>query len=555
MDIEVKNYRGVSDAALSLAPIALVAGTNGSGKSSIAQAVAAAVTQNAAPIDGITKSAAGQLLRDDTKRGRCVVGDDTGNVTANWPGASVSKEGTPPWASDIAAGLKSLVAMKPKEASGLLIGAMEAMPTIDDLKAALPNVSAEMLQQIWNVTQTEDWDAAHKRSQERGAKMKGAWEHVTGERYGSAKGEGWQAPFLSTLPEDVELNDLLDEAATAKADLEKAIGNQGAAQAEIDRLSEKAAVGLKAGETLVTGEAQLVELQAAQDAIAAALNALPRPENGESYVECPHCKGHLVIVSRTDVRVPAVGISEKENAARIEAITGKTNEYEQARQATSQLSQELGILRRQQQDGSTAAKQLDAMPRGTATADDIGTARAYAERTAEQVVKCQAAIKAEEDAASLHDQILTNVAILEQLAPTGLRQKVLAAKMAEFNGMLARLSATAGWPAVALDDELASSLGDRPYILLSDSEKYRVRVVLQVAIADLDGSDVVIVDAADILDRGGRNGLFKLLADTGMRSLVCMTLNKSEDVPNLAAAGYGASYWLTDSILAPIGAQ
>ena len=554
MDIEVKNYRGVAEAALSLAPIALVAGPNGAGKSSVAQAVAAAVTQNAAPLEGITKSGAGVLLRDGQKRGRCVVGDDTGNVTANWPGASVSSEGTPPWASEIAAGLTSLVTMKPKDASALLIKAMEAMPTIKDLTAALPNVSADMVNAIWDVIQAEGWDAAHKRSQERGAKMKGAWEHVTGERYGTAKGADWQSPFFATLAEGIELADLEEEAATAKAELEKAIANQGAAQAEIDRLSEKAAAGLRAGEALPASEEQLAELQDAQDAIAQDLNELPRPENGESYVECPHCKGHLVIVSRTEVRPPSTGISEEENAARVDAITAKTNEYEKARQATAQVSQEIGVLKRQQQDGSDAAKQLDAMPRGTGTADDVAAARAYAERTAEQVVKCQAAIKAEDDSTKLHDQILTNMTILDQLAPNGLRQRVLADKMTEFNGMLSRLSAAAGWPAVTLDGELGASLGDRPYILLSDSEKFRVRAVLQVAIADLDGSDVVIVDAADILDRVGRNGLFKLLSGTGMRALVCMTMNAQADVPNLAGAGLGKSYWLNDSILAPIGA-
>lgn len=554
MQIEVKNYRGVSDAALTLAPLALVAGMNGAGKSSIAQAVAAAVTQNAAPIEGIPKNAAGQLLRDGQKRGRCVVGDETGNATANWPGASVSSEGTPPWASDIAVGISSFVTMKQKDAAALLISAMEAMPTIEDLKAALPKVSADMLKAIWDVTQADGWDAAHKRSQERGAKMKGAWEHVTGEHYGSAKGADWQAPYLVTLPEEVELHDLEEEADAAKAELETAIANQGAAQAEIDRLSQKAAAGLKAGETLVTAQTQLVELQAAQDKIAGELNNLPRPENGETYVECPHCKGHLVIVSRTELRKPVTGISDEENAARVDAITAKTNEYEKARQATAQLTQEIGVLRRQQQEGSEAAKQLDAMPRGNVTADDVAAARAKAERTAEEVVKCKVAIKAEDDARSLHDQILTNVEILDQLAPNGLRQKVLAAKMAEFNGMLTRLSASAGWPPVALADDLSSSLGGRPYILLSESEKYRVRVVLQVAIADLDGSDVVIVDAADILDRTGRNGLFKLLAGTGMRALVCMTLNKAEDVPNLAAAKLGTSYWLNDSFLSPIAA-
>lgn len=549
MQIEVKNYRGVSEAALALAPIALVAGPNGAGKSSVAQAVAAAITQNAAPIDGIAKNAAGQLLREGTKRGRCVVGDDTGNATANWPGASVSVEGQAPWASDIAAGITSLVTMKPKDASALLISAMEAMPTFDNLTGSLPGVSTEMVTAIWDVTQSEGWDAAHKRCQERGAKMKGAWEHVTGERYGSAKGETWVPAFFETLADEVELSDLQAESLNAKTDLEEKIANQGAAQAEIDRLSGIVTAGLAAGESLVGSDEQISELQAIQDGLAAELNALPRPENGDSYVECPHCKGHLVIVSRAEVRVPSTGLSDEVNAARVQAITDKTNEYETARQNTAQLTQEIGVLRRARDNGQQAAVQLDAMPRGTATADDVGAARAYAARADDQVRACEKAIEAEEAASNLHGQIVTNVKILEVLAPDGLRQTVLADKMAEFNGMLGRLSETAGWPAVKLADDLGQSLGDRPYILLSESEKFRVRLVLQVAIADLDGSDVLIVDAADILDRGGRNGLFKLLSSTGMRALVCMTMNKAEDVPNLAKAGFGASYWLNESVL------
>lgn len=549
MQIEVKNYRGVSDASLALAPIALVAGPNGAGKSSIAQAVAAAITQNAAPIDGIAKNAAGQLLRDGTKRGRCVVGDDTGNATANWPGASVGVEGQAPWASDIAAGITSLVTMKPKDASALLISAMEAMPTLDKLTKALPGVSTEMVTAIWDVTQSEGWDAAHKRCQERGAKMKGAWEHVTGERYGSAKGETWVPAFFETMADEVELSDLQAELMSAKTDLEEKIANQGAAQAEIDRLSGIVTAGLAAGESLAGSDEQIDELQAIQDGLAAELNALPRPENGDSYVECPHCKGHLVIVSRAEVRVPSTGMSDEVNAARVQAITDKTNEYEVARQNTAQLTQEIGVLRRARENGQQAAVQLDAMPRGTVTADDIGAARAYAERAEDQVRAFEKAIEAEEAASNLHGQIVTNVKILEVLAPDGLRQTVLADKMAEFNGMLGRLSETAGWPAVKLADDLGQSLGDRPYILLSESEKFRVRLVLQVAIADLDGSDVLIVDAADILDRGGRNGLFKLLSSTGMRALVCMTMNKAEDVPNLAKAGFGASYWLNESVL------
>ena len=62
--------------------------------------------------------------------------------------------------------------------------------------------------------------------------------------------------------------------------------------------------------------------------------------------------------------------------------------------------------------------------------------------------------------------------------------------------------------------------------------------------ARLDNSAMVVIDAADVLDGTTRSGLFALLEDSGLPALVCMTLTRREQVPDLAAAGLGQSYWL-----------
>ena len=66
MEITVKNFRGCAEAHLTLEPVALVCGTNGAGKSSIAQAVAAALGREAiAPrVLRLDPDAAGGYARD-----------------------------------------------------------------------------------------------------------------------------------------------------------------------------------------------------------------------------------------------------------------------------------------------------------------------------------------------------------------------------------------------------------------------------------------------------------------------------------------------------------
>lgn len=551
MKIEIKNYRGVSDAALTMAPIALVAGTNGAGKSSVAQAVASALTKNPAPIAGIAKNAASKLLRDGTKRGKCTVGDDAGSVTANWPGASVSEDGQPPFASDIACGLVSLVDMKPKDAAALLISAIEALPTLENLQQALPKIGAELLNQVWASIQADGWDNAHKRAQERGAKLKGAWEHVAGEKYGPAKADGWCHPRFAEDDRELTEQQLIDIVASLKAELEQAIANQAADAALTAQLQQRAAGLDEAKRQHSQAVDQLTAATDAHTEIQTQLAALPHPEAAETLAECPHCKGHLVVVSRTVVKAPTIGISAEENQARSDAVQQKGAELDQSHLRVSEAQNAVAKLEYSVRDAEAAARQLAEIKEGQFTSEQIQQLRHdLAEAEADLT-----AFRAEVSADNYHQQIQQNQKVIDALAPDGVRQQVLSEKMSKFNAALERLSAAASWPVVKIDAELSVTLGERPYILLSESEKYRARTVLQVALADLDGSDAVIVDAADILDRSGRNGLFKMLTASGLRALVCMTMNQVADVPDLSKAGLGASYWLGDSILAPLSAQ
>jgi hypothetical protein len=66
---------------------------------------------------------------------------------------------------------------------------------------------------------------------------------------------------------------------------------------------------------------------------------------------------------------------------------------------------------------------------------------------------------------------------------------------------------------------------------------------------------MVIVDGADILDAAQRGGLFNMLDDAAIPALVLVTLARQQQLPDLEAAGLGASYWISDGIAAPLVAQ
>ena len=110
----------------------------------------------------------------------------------------------------------------------------------------------------------------------------------------------------------------------------------------------------------------------------------------------------------------------------------------------------------------------------------------------------------------------------------------------------------AGWKVVAIAPDMALTYGGRPYALLSTSEQYRLRAVLQAAIARLAGADLVVIDAANVLDAPTRSGLFSMLGQAELSAVVCMTLSRREQVPDLARAGLGESYWLDDGVLEPL---
>jgi DNA repair exonuclease SbcCD ATPase subunit len=226
-------------------------------------------------------------------------------------------------------------------------------------------------------------------------------------------------------------------------------------------------------------------------------------------------------------------------------------EIDMRQEEAAQEQRKLGALDAELKAAQAAAAQLKELPADTVTEESVNQCRERV-RAAEQRI---AIFKAKTEADKLAANIAINQQIVAALAPTGVRQIRLAQAFGDFNARLKALCQASGWPTIEIDAEMNASFDGFAYRLFDQhsSVRWRIRAVLNLAFAQLDGSDLFIADAADVLDGPGRNGLFKMIKSAAIPALVLMT-EKQDRVPDLARAGLGRSYWLSQGVASEISA-
>ncbi len=551
MRLTVENYRGIKTASLTIEGIALVAAPNASGKSAIAQAAGAVLTGQPVPIPGVQKMMAGMLVRMGASSGFAALESDEGSARVEWPRAVYKTKGAPIQISAIAAGLESLTGPEPlsreesKRRTELLTTLLNAEPTLDDVTKYLKRegITDSVAASIWETIERQGWEGAHAQAKETGSRLKGSWEAITGERYGTKKAEAfiprdWE-PELSGASEQqlqaalTDARDTLDGmiAVAAVDDAERARLESLAADHEVHEAAEV--------EAKAALQAALSEYEAAQ----AAQRALRNPHEDAPTHECPHCKGALVVAGgRILVPTPFTEDDVKNWEIASDAITNARARGVEARERLNAAS---AVAR----ESKSAKEKLTALAAGNSTQDQVERARQAVQYAQSRLSAFACKTKADR----IHNSITQNAVIVAALDATGIRQSTLASRVSDFAAeVVAPLSAAARWGRIEFSTDLGISYDGRPWQLLSESERYRVRVLLQVAVAVQDGSAALVIDAADILDKPGRNGLVSLLRYVALPAVVCMTIPTPSEVPDLRAAGLGESYWIHDGTLAPL---
>jgi len=565
MNLLISNFRRISRAELSPAAITLLGGPNGSGKTSVLQAIAA-VTTGLPPMIELKKNESGMLVHTGQGRGEIKLESPTGSASVTYPDAKRATDGAPVEISAMAAGLKSFITMTVPERVQYINDLMHNEPRQEELETILgkTGIQAAVVARIWQTINAQGWDAAWKLSKESGSKLKGGWEEITGDRYGSQIAASWMPAEWETDLEAATETQLTAELAHERSWLEAAISDSAVNSAEIARLQ-------KATE-------MLPKLQAEYDEIKKTLEALFKNESDLLHVlrdipalgqqnnaVCPHCN-NTVVISGNKLLKPGAK-SAKDAAANAEKIKLAEESLASVKQEILRVNTELGH-KKAAVDAANKAAQMLAGIRGT---DKKPGATAAAPSAHGSIEDCRARVKRAENrlaawarranAASKHEAITKNQQIIDILAPDGLRLQRLKQALAAINKQLAAIAAATGWLPAEIEDDMSISYGEYQYILLSKSTQYRVQISLQAAFALLDQSVMLLVDGADILDSAGRNGLFKMLAGITAReypragtapsaatagfqtAIVAMTIDKQEKMPAIEKLG-GCAYWI-----------
>jgi energy-coupling factor transporter ATP-binding protein EcfA2 len=575
MRARIRNLLGVEAADLPLARIALIGGRNGAGKSSILEGLACVVRGEHGARDVKTKKDAPALVRSGAPSASALIEWEDGSARVLWPEGEAKTEGTPrALGTPLGIGSVRWMSLSDKRRAEEMAERLRLQPTRDHLASWLADHAAEQekagkpidpvkpetIDAVWVLIERQGWDGAHAKAAEQVTKLRGAWEDRTKERFGSAKAATWRPPILD------ESEVYTVEAAEAElAKFRKAVEDllvAGAVSAEDVERARKASEDLGPAQARETAaRAKMAELDAAIEAERAAIAKMPWPEEVVHTYPCPHCERPLWLHRENDTEpykitkppkeIPAAEIKKRrlDRQAREQSAAKMEREL---RDVTDEAQKALAAVKAAQEATARLAE-LEARPKVT----DEAMADARADATRAEVTLM--AVKDWQEAQRIFAEWRRSQPVLGALSPDGVRAARVAEAIAAFNLRLAHLSGIAGFGEVALNPDTTPVLAGRAYHLLSESERWRVDLVLTLALAELEKAALVLVDRLDVLHPQARPGVFQLLAHAGIPAVVCCTAKDAGALPPLHKVKvpgtdevFGATYWIENGRLAPV---
>ena len=560
MKLRVRSFLGVQKADLELLGVVLVAGHNGAGKSSLLESVVGCVLGSPLPRGLPNKREGARALRDGAESGSVSLEYPGGKIRLNYPGAVAEFEGRPATlGTALGIGAVRFMALPPAERARELAARFQMEPTKADLAAWFVEnpgsgleapTNAEALDTLWADIEQSGWDAVARRIKEHCTKRKGAWEHLTGTKWGATKSATWCPPSLER-DEDYDLEAERATLKLARQEVDELAVYEGATQldrARLTNIADGAPDHMKLVNELVAEAQALTERM---EPLLAQREKLHVPDDGTvSGHFCPKCQAPLRI--ERDER--------KYLFLKLAPPPPSQAELKRVRTAIMELDVAIGKLGREQEENAAAlmrarvalktaqdaAKELEL----SALAQTVDPAKLAAARatfaTQEQRVE---AISVMQRAKAIVADWHANVIVQAALEPEGVRKGVLDRKLSALNVELGELSAKAKLAPVALTEELEATYDRRRYQLLSESERWRVDFVFALLLHRQESAQVLVLDRFDVIQPQSRPGILMLLAKLNINALIAMTAKEPAAVPDLQKAKVGKALWIADGVL------
>ncbi|HHM9102930.1 SMC domain-containing protein [Pseudomonas aeruginosa] len=527
--LEITNFQGLRHAALDVsAPVLLVAGHNGAGKSSLLDAIAMAF--NGQPRRVSLKKDMAQLVTEGAKKGEARVEwldaayevQVCGVALPTGKGSALTDSPFLPYVLD-ASLFASLDAKERRRVLFDLSGASTSPNQIAERLVAKGHAAA-LVEKVKPLLRS-GFPAAVEQAKAYASESRGAWKAITGENYGSEKAVDWAPELLATVVTEDQvaeagknlqlLEDDLAEAQQALGASKQARQAADGRAQRIAKLRELVDLEPRRRNKLTTDEQNQDEwsekVMAAELASAGSVPHQP--------LTCPHCQGAVDLQAGTlVVHQPPEQIADAEAARRLPEY----REYlASAQRAVANSQRDLDeCLAAAEQIKALEAESADA-PSAEAIANGeqaINELRQTRDASRAKLVALQEALEAAAQreasiakAQAAHQDVVAWTGMVDALSPTGIPAEILADAIGPVNDTLKRLAGTAGWSPVQISADIDVTFGGRLYGLLSESERWRCDTTIALAIATISGLRLVLLDRLDVLDLPSRNQAIALM--------------------------------------------
>lgn len=535
--IQAQNVLGLQDVDARLpTPVALFAGRNGSGKSSIQEAVRMAITQDTVR-DVTTKKTFGMLVHEGAQAGGAVVtidGDADESFAFNMPkGEFVGPEISEPMR--VALYGQRFARMTADERRTFLFGLTGLKPKADNVKARMlaRGCQEAKVDAVLPLLRT-GFPGVCEHAKSKATEAKGAWRQLTGETYGAVKAVSWEALVPDLPPGDAKA--LADQVAGIDRNIAQLNENlgviKGTARQAQEAAAKRAALAEGAGKVAsLTDQLALAQKELAE--YTPKVEDLRKRASGTARVGLVHDMAKFIDTLQLTGK-DKTAEKATEQAKLLAAYTkehGKLDAGQPDPEAVAELpAHEKGLqvvqnrVRNLQRDldAATQAKgQFDALAPAAEVLDAsaeiaevegmIAQAKADRQAAENKRLDIEAAQKKRAEAetktktaAAYHADVEEWTKVADALAPQGIPNEMLLEALAPVNLLLKQASVDTEWMAAQIEPDMAITANGRPYQLLSESEQWRVDAMVAQVVAELSGLKVLMLDRVDVLDLPGR---------------------------------------------------
>ncbi|HDP3819712.1 TPA: AAA family ATPase [Pseudomonas aeruginosa] len=516
--LEITNFQGLRHAALDVsAPVLLLAGHNGAGKSSLLDAIAMAF--NGQPRRVSLKKEMDKLVTEGAKKGEARVEwlDESGEVQACGV-ALPSGKGSPltdspflPYVLD-ASLFASLDAKERRRVLFDLTGA-SASPAEVGKRLEAKGLDLALFEKVKPLLRS-GFPAAVEQARAYASEARGAWKMITGENYGSEKAVDWAPELLATVVTEDQVAEAGKNLQLLEDDLaeaQQALGASKQARQAADGRAQRIAKLRELVDLEPRRRNKLTTDEQNQDEWSEKVMAAELASSGSvphQPLTCPHCQGAVDLQAGTlVVHQPPEQIADAEAARRLPEY----REYLASAQravANSQRDLDESLAAAEQikalEAESVEAPSAEAIANGEQAINELRQARdASRAKLVAQQEALEAATQREASIAkaqAAHQDVVAWTGMADALSPTGIPAEILADAIGPVNDTLKRLAGTAGWSPVQISADIDVTFGGRLYGLLSESERWRCDATIALAIATISGLRLALLDRFDVLD-------------------------------------------------------